>query len=401
MIQEKELNLEFGTVHNFQEAKKLGEILCQCFAFSMDFWLQYCNNVRIENLRTIVHKDRIVGGLALHNLGQWFGGNCIPMCGIAMVGIAPEHRGKGLARELVKHTLIEFDSLNIPISTLFPATKYLYSQLGYEQGGIRCLWGLPTDGIQFKNDAKLLHNTFMLKVEPLKCLSFLELYNKTARINNGYLKRNETVWKKIIEQGDTTIHAYVVYSEDRPEGYIIYNQILQEKKSFLRILDWTATTPAITSCLWRFINTHKSQFQEVSWFSGAVEPKLLMLSEQKASIRHYDYWFLRIVNVEKSLALRGYPSCIEAELHLEIHDSLLSSNNDRFILTVCNGIGKVSKGGSGHLKLDISSLVPMYTNLFSPLQLLQMGRIEATDEKIIDIATSIFAGSSPSMIDFY
>jgi predicted acetyltransferase len=111
-------------------------------------------------------------------------------------------------------------------------------------------------------------------------------------------------------------------------------------------------------------------------------------------------WLLRVVDVAKALEKRGYPSGLQAELHLEVQDDLIAENNGRFILSVSQGQGEVTRGGTGELKLHIRELAPLYTSLFTPYQLQLTGRLEGT-ETALDKATQLFAGVSPWMPDFF
>ena len=109
---------------------------------------------------------------------------------------------------------------------------------------------------------------------------------------------------------------------------------------------------------------------------------------------------LRVINVGKALEKRGYPLGIETELHLDVQDDLLKENNGKFILSVANGRGKVTRGGKGELKLDVRGLAPLYTGLFSPQALQLAGYLDAT-QKTISTATQLFVSVSPWMPDFF
>jgi len=79
---------------------------------------------------------------------------------------------------------------------------------------------------------------------------------------------------------------------------------------------------------------------------------------------------------------------------------LLPENNGKFILIVLNGRGKVINGGKGELRIDINSLSPLYTGLFSPYQLQLTGALQATGSAL-SLAMQIFAGSAAWMPDFF
>lgn len=78
---------------------------------------------------------------------------------------------------------------------------------------------------------------------------------------------------------------------------------------------------------------------------------------------------LRIVDAVGALSKRGYPKIIDTELHLEIRDELLTTNNGRFCLKVANEFSEVTPGGKGEFQMDIRGLASLYTGLFTPQQL--------------------------------
>ncbi|MFB2922946.1 MULTISPECIES: GNAT family N-acetyltransferase [Aerosakkonema] len=387
--------IEFGTVSNPEEAQSLGEMLCQCFNFPIADWPEYRDRIGLDNFRVVRQASEIVGGLAIYRMGQWFGQKSVPMAGIAAVGVPPEHRGKKVAIELLSNTIRELYHKGVPISTLYPATQRLYRQMGYEQGGSRCCWELPTESI------KSIDRTLSVqKIKTIQSETLAKIYDRQAQQINGNLDRNPAIWRGIVEHKENVVYAYLIGAETQPEGYIIFSQKNEGNNLYLEIWDWVALTPAAIEGLWTFIADHRSQVKNVRWYSGAIDPRLLLLPEQTAKIRFQEIWFLRIINVEKALNLRGYPPEVEAELHLAVKDTWIPDNNGNFILTVSGGKAEVTKGGRGDLQLEIRSLAPLYTGLFTPLQLQMAGQLEATDKAIL-IATQMFAGSHPWMPDFF
>ncbi|HEY9851075.1 MAG TPA: GNAT family N-acetyltransferase [Leptolyngbyaceae cyanobacterium] len=390
-----EYQTEFGKVANPEEAEKLGKILCQCFNLPASEWPIYRDRINLENFRAIRQSGEVAGGLAIYQMGQWFGGKSLPMAGIAAVGISPEYRGQKIAIELLSNTVRELYQQGIPISSLYPATQRLYRQAGYEQAGSRCYWEVPTQSI------KLSERTLPLeKLTTIQPDIFLPIYRQQAIQNNGNLDRHPGIWQRIIEHKEDVVYAYIVGSPTQPEGYIIFSQKIEKNTSYLQIWDWVTLTPAAINRLWTFIGDHRSQIQYARWYAGKIDPRTLLLPEQTANIRNHELWFLRIVNLEKALNLRGYPNAIEAELHLAVKDSLIPENTGNFILQVSNGKGEVTKGGRGDLQLDIRSLAPLYSGLFTAAQLQLTGQIEGT-EKSLSMATQLFASSHPWMKDMF
>jgi predicted acetyltransferase len=379
-----------------EDIQQLGCILEQCFIMSAGDSEIYAKRIGLENLRVIYREQQLAGGLAILPMGQWWGGQRVPMAGIAAVGIAPEYRGDGAAIALIQHTLAEIHAQEVPISVLYPATQRLYRKAGYEQGGSYCTWEISAESIQLHGQS--------LPVQPVAVTSqdiFQDLYQQQAQVTHGYLDRHPAIWNGIIHTDDpTTVYSYLIGDKDQPQGYMIFTQERTKDGSILNIRDWTVLSSAAAQSFWAFLAKHRSQIDQVRWKSSIVDALTLLLPEQSAKIRQQDRWLLRIVDVCKALEARGYPQGIEAELHLEVQDELLIANHGEFILSVANGRGEVTKGGKGELKLDIRGLASLYSSLFTPHQLQLTGKLEAT-AIALSTATQIFAGASPWMADFF
>lgn len=384
---------EYGKNVNPEDVQRQGNILDQCFIEGENE--SYINRVGVENLRVIHQNEQIVGGLALISMSQWWGGVSVPMTGIAAVGIACQYRGTGGAIALMQHTVKELYTNGVPISVLYPATQRLYRKAGYEQAGSACVWEIP---------ALSIHQEQPLSVKPVVPINlevFHDLYQKQARLNNGYLDRSQFMWQDVNQPLEKqTLYAYLIGEANQPQGYIIFSQHRDKDGTILRIRDWVVLTTAAAQTFWSFLANHRSQIDKIRWRSSPVDSLSLLLPEQTAKVKHISRWMLRVVDVVKALEKRGYPTKIQTELHLEVEDDLIAENNGKFILSVANGRGEVTKGGKGELKLDIKGLAPLYTNLFTPQQLQISGKLQAT-ETSLDAASQIFAGSSPWMIDFF
>lgn len=387
-------SFEYGKVNDSGDASKLISILSQCFMMAPSDGEAYMQSVGIENFRVIRQNGEIAGGLAILSFGQCYGGEFVPMAGIAAVGIAPEYRGSGAALAIMQNAVKEIHSKGAPISALFPAVQRLYRAAGYEQAGSFCNWEITTASI---NMGKPQLPLTLIKSENN---ILRELHQKQARTHNGNLNRNEFIWAEIGRSKDTTQYAYLIGSLDNPQGYIIFTQHRGEPDDYIHIRDWVLLTPAAIQSFWAFLGGHRSQIDTVRYRSALVDALTLILPEQTAKLKSSTRWMLRIVDVQKALEKRGYPQNVEASLHLEVQDDLLESNNSKYILSVAQGRADVAPGGKGEFKLDIRAFAPLYTSLFSPSQLQMTGKLEAT-ENAITTATQIFAGATSWMADFF
>lgn len=386
---------EYSTLSSPEDVQQLGKILDQCFN-SPPSSETYFNRIGVENFRTIRQAKQVVGGLAMIPMGQWWDRQCVPMTGIAAVGIAPEHRGSGVAIALMQHTLKELSASGVPISVLYPAAQRLYRRVGYEQGGIFCGWEIPTESIQVTERSLSLQPVVPINPEEVR-----SIYQQQAKLTNGHLDRHPAIWQGVIKpEEQETIYAYLLGVADQPQGYIIFSQHQTEEGSILRVRDWAILTAAAGRSFWYFIANHRSQIKKVQWRGSIIDSLTLLLPEQTAKLRFAERWMLRVIDVSKALEKRGYPLGIQTELHLEVQDDLLPENNGKFILSVSNGHGEVTQGGKGELKLAVRGLAPLYTGLFTPYQLHLAGQLDAT-ETVLSAATQLFAGASPWMLDSF
>lgn len=385
---------EYGTLADQEDMQQLGNLEEQCFISSTGDSKVYFKSIGVENFRVIRHGKQVVGGLATIGMGQWYGGQRVPMTGIAAVGIAPESRGSGAAIALMQHTVKELYNKGVAISVLYPAAQRLYRKVGYEQGGSFCGWEIPTERIQVREPPLPI-----FRVPPDREV-LLEIYQQQAKATNGFLDRHPVIWQQVTIPKEENFYAYVLGDVDQPQGYIIFSQRSVENSSFLIVRDWVVLTADAGKSFWSFLANHRSQIKNVRWRGAAIDSLTLLLPEQTAEPQFLKRWLLRVIDVGKALEKRGYPPGIEAELHLEVRDNLLVENNGKIILSVSNGRGEVTRGGKGELQIDVTGLAPLYTGLFTPYQLQLTGQLDAT-ETALSTASQLFAGASPWMPDFF
>lgn len=382
---------EYRKPESEAELQQLGRILTQCFNAPPMMESAFLNRIGIDNARVLFDRSEMVGGFGMLYLGQWYNGVSVPMVGISGVGIAPEHRGKGAAIALMQNALQELHDRNVPISVLYPATQILYRKAGYEQAGIRCTWEIPTATIQIKTKALSLFTT------PLAIDQFSSMYEQQARSINGNLNRNEVIWQNLLDAKDKALYAYRIGAD---EGYVIFETWDDGENVNIAIRDWALLTPSAIDQFWTFLSQHRSQIETIRWKSAPIDALTLGLPEQTARVRSLDRWMLRIVDLKAAIQQRRYPASVSAELHLEVQDDWFSRNTGKFVLTIENGVGQLTKGGRGDLRIGIRDLSPLYTGLFTAYQLQQCGKLTGTDAAL-NAATQLFAGSPPWMPDFF
>ncbi len=103
-----------------------------------------------KNFRLARVDGKVVGGLGLLKVGQWFGGKRVSMTGVSCVAVAAEYRARGVASALMRSALEEMQREGVALSVLYPATVPLYRRVGYELAGWRIVYELAASAIDLR-----------------------------------------------------------------------------------------------------------------------------------------------------------------------------------------------------------------------------------------------------------
>ncbi len=362
----------------------------------LDVWVR---REGVENVRVARRLGKVVGGLVLQRMGQWFGQRSVPMTGIRGVGVAPEHRASGVGSRLMRAVLAEMHRSGVALSTLFPATQPIYRRPGFEQAGVRLRYQLSTRGIDARDRT--------LDVRPIEKAdhpSLVELYTERARRTAGNLDRNAWAWQRILDPPPWAKpgYGYLAARAGQPEGYIVFSQKPGEHphNNELEVADFVVLTADAGRRLLTLLADHRSMAEWVSWNGAPADPISYLLAEQHLTIKDRIDWMLRIVDIRAALEARGYPAGLNTELHLKVADDLLARNNQRYVLEIADSKAEVHEGGRGELGIDIRGLASLYTGHLSPAELRATGYLEASDE-VLATAAATFAGPAPWMSDIF
>lgn len=381
---------------SLDQAQALGRIVAQSFNVTEPNWLdQFAETSTWPDLRVIHDRGRVMGGLKIYPMGQWFGGQRVTMGGIAGVAIGPEYRGTGAATELMRQVLRQLYDQGVALSTLYPAVQRLYRNVGYEQAGMHCEFCLSPESLQERD-----RHLPITAIDPTDYALLEQIYRQRAQATNGNLDRHPTLWKRIVTAKTDPLHAYLIGSQTAPEGYLIFHHSTKHSSFDLYLRDVVMLSKQAGQRFWTFLADHRSMVKQVFWLGPSVDPLTCLLAEQPWQMIDSKRWLLRVVNVPKALAARGYPLGLTTELSFAIQDDLLSENNGCFTLQVTDGRGAVLPGGSGELHLHVRGLAPLYSGLLTAHQLQQIGYLTGIPTALAT-ATALFAGPEPWLPDFF
>ena len=95
---------------------------------------------RVEELRVLEEDGVRLGLLLARGQPVFWGGRPVPASQVSGLSVGAEHRGRGVATDLLRAYLAEVHERGAAISTLFPAAVRLYRRAGYEYAGTWTLY---------------------------------------------------------------------------------------------------------------------------------------------------------------------------------------------------------------------------------------------------------------------
>lgn len=352
------------------------------FNFPPDRAMCYLQLAGPHNFRAVRYNGQWAACLASIPCGQYFGGRAVPMAGIAAVAVAPEARGRAVAKFMMRSELERLFAARVPISTLYPATIPLYRGVGYEFAGVQYEHRLPIHAISTQDRSLRVRRD-----TPADAPALARLYAEMAVATNGNVERTDFFWARVRDFRGTPLQGYVFEGSGGIEGYLFLQKrqppasgtLLSYNTVFLS--DFTAATPTAARCMLSFIAAHYSLCDTVAWFGGSTDALWqFILREAFLQSTLRAHWMLRIVHCQAALEARGYSSHVAGEVHLDIRDNILAGNNQRMVLNLRDGRGIVAPGGRGDVRIDVRGLAAVYAGFYSSTELRMAGYLDGEED---------------------
>lgn len=349
------------------------------FAFEKPDTLAWLDAAGRDNIRIVVRGGRVMAGLAVVPMGQFFGGRSVPTFGIAGVCARADVQRQGMAKFLMRQALLEAAKSNVPLSTLYASTKSLYRGVGYEMAGshFRTRFG-PVELPQFAVEPGLR----LREIEDADLPQVEALYLDVARTQPGQLERGRYIWDRVRGARFGIPQGILVEGDEGIEGYIYYAKRKHERgfRHAVVLVDLVGRTPRALRRLWSFVRGLGSMVECIDWFSEPADPAFMILPDPRFGLQLVENFMLRIVDVPAALTARGWPTGIGSRIDFEIEDPLIESNAGAWTMTLEDGRASVHRGGTPRARLSIRALASLYGSFASSDALLQIGELEADEE---------------------
>lgn len=363
----------------------------------------------LEHLRVERDGNDIVACLLRIPMGQYFGGKSVPMTGVAGVAVAPEARGRGFAKRLMRHEVLETASEGIALAGLFASTQTLYRSVGYEQAGHRFTTKLRYSDLELESagQAAARGGGEQLRVVSLGSCDESRIracYSAFARRFDGMLDRGEYVWRRVRKMREDEFEGFgFVGAGDALEGYVYLMQPRNPSGRHNVVLsDVVFTTPAAGRAIVGFLASFGTMMEECIYFGGPLHPLTALLAQQRFSVERRDWWMIRIADFAKAIAVRGYSPSIRARIDVNFEDELIESNRGVWTIEIEGGHARAtrSKAPSAPVSLSARGAASVFAGLWTTTQAATLGlaRGEPTALAAFD---GVFGAGTPWMTDHF
>ncbi|MEH0844607.1 GNAT family N-acetyltransferase [Micromonospora sp. CPCC 205711] len=345
---------------------------------------------------------RLVGkAVDLHH-HQWWAGRAVSAADVGGVAVAPEARGRGVARTLLRTLLRGAHDRGAAVSALFPTVAAPYRACGWEIAGVLRTVTLPTSTLPRHRPGDRLS---VRSGGPADLAATLDLYESVTRHRNGPLTRRGALYDHFRAQREDLPYDGLTLVED--DGRLVGYAGWQRGRGYghdsvLTVDDIVATTDDAARELVGVL---------ASWHSVAPTLRLTLLPGDAVSAHlpvesgrehEQDTWMHRPVDVTRAVRDRGWPPYVRGSVTFTLDDPLADWNTGTWRLEVADGAADLRRSDSDtDLHLSVRGFALLYVGVATASAVAEAGLLRhaaGVDPRALDL---LAAGGPAHLHDYF
>ncbi|MEO3771052.1 GNAT family N-acetyltransferase [Micromonospora sp. B9E7] len=344
---------------------------------------------------------RLVGkAVDLHH-DQWWSGRAVPAADVAGVAVAPEARGRGVARAMLTALLRGAYERGAAVSALYPTVAAPYRACGWEAAGVLRTVDLATAVLPRHRPSPDLT---VRAGTPADLPAVADLYERVAGHRNGMLTRRGELFDFFaadqgmpgdgltLVEADGDLVGYATWQRGRGYGadsVLTVDEALAVTAEAARELvgvlgSWASVAPTVRLCP----------------LDGDAVSTVLPLESARDHER--DLWMHRPVDVARAVAARGWPAHARGVVDFSLTDRLAEWNTGTWRLAVSDGAAELTRvDGEADLRLDVRGFALLYAGAAHARSVAQAGLLHhpaGVDPVTLDL---LGAGGPAQLLDYF
>jgi predicted acetyltransferase len=308
---------------------------------------------------------------------------------ISAVTVAPTHRRRGIARNLLEGELRTASALGVPLAMLTVSEATIYSRFGFAPAVMAADWTVNTRRATWSGPTPHGRVQFITIDELLEQGPALL---EACRLGSpGQVEPWPLLWKRLVGRtpGDKDAHknVRVVRYDDvagTAQGFAIYRMVESTTDLFgysLDVLFQASATDDAYAGLWRFLFEMDLTNEVTAKLRSVEEPFAWQIADFRAARKtvQRDHLWTRILDVKRALEARVFSA--HGTIVLEITDPLGYAAGSYLLEIADDGSARVEPLAgevpetAAHIALSVNELGALYLGGVSAVTLTAAGRI--------------------------
>lgn len=370
---------------------------------------RYRAHTRLEWMLAAFHDGRMVSHLLAYPWRMAINGARVALAGVADVATWPEHRRAGYTGALLRASLGWMRARGLVLAMLYPTFYALYRRFGWALAAEKRRYAAPATAFApAAFAAPAAGRAERLTDDLIGALG--AMYDRWLASANGALERDEAHWRwRTLYSRAGPPHAVQWRGANgEADGYVLYRgpqrgpgrEAAPDQE--LDVLELVALTPDGYRGLITYLARH-DLVRRLHWSGPPDDPLRSLITDPAAvHVEAQPSFMLRLVDVPRALAARGYLPGPPTRLIVQVRDAVAPWNDGSWALTVEDGAARVVRTSADpHLSLDVATLAALYNGFLSPRHACLTGLVRVADHAALDAASRLFAVTTPPFCPDY
>ena len=271
----------------------------------------------------------------------------VPMSGLSWVSVHPDHRRRGVLREMMAHYFARLHEEGAALSGLHAAEVPIYGRFGYGISSVELELELERGAVftapLLEEPASKVTTRFVPADSDDAAKLVHELHLRCAERTLGAVTRSERMARPLFvdvpqaRQGREPLQVLLASVDDQPMGYAVFSREQKWKdfnaKGTVCVRELAAGDGATLLALARRLVDFDLTTSITVYGRGTDDPILWWVGGPRALVvKSFDSLWLRLIDVEAALTARGYSSV--CDVVLDVVDPMCPWNQRAWRLTV-------------------------------------------------------------------